>query len=356
MLAVPKTAREIDAAWLGEALSLRHPGVSVANVELVALHEATNAHAKLRIAYDESSGAPETLFCKLLPSSDPARSAIVATGMGLSEARFYADLAPTLPLRTPTVHAVWHDPGSGAFVILMEDLQSTGCRVPDGVDGIPVDAAARALEDLASMHLAYRDPGRRSAEAPWVSPPGPPSEYGTSRLSFALEHHRERLTDPFAALADLYVRECAAIHELWHRGPQTVIHGDPHIGNLFLDGEVVGFLDWGLINLSTPLRDVSYFLAMALSIEDRRRDEERLLGHWLEVWNAGRGDALTFDEVWRAHRLHAAYTVPACCQIVTFPDAISPGRERFSRAFLARAEAAIEDLEALSVLAELGVH
>ena len=47
-----------------------------------------------------------------------------------------------------------------------------------------------------------------------------------------------------------------------------------------------------------------------------------------------------------AHRLHAAYTVPACCQIVTFPAGQSERRRIFAEAFLARAEAALIDLEA----------
>src|SRR5262249_18414756 len=55
---IPATAEEIDAAWLTRALSARHPGVRVAGVELVERHEATNAHARLRVDYHERAGAP----------------------------------------------------------------------------------------------------------------------------------------------------------------------------------------------------------------------------------------------------------------------------------------------------------
>lgn len=354
MQAIPERPEQIDAAWLTTALSHRHPGVAVSSVEVVERHEATNAHARLCVEYHAAAGAPASIFCKLLPAEAGRREAIAATGMGIAEARFYDELAAGLSLRVPAIHAVSVDEATGAFVVLMEDLVAGGCGVPDGTVGVSVEAAAAALEDLAAMHLHFHDVAVRGAQAGWVKAPGPPSEYGTSRLQLALDHHRDRLTDSFAELADLYVRECVAIHQLWGRGPHTLIHGDAHIGNLFDDGGRIGFLDWGLVNVSTPLRDVSYFLAMALSIEDRRRDERSLLRHWLDVWNAGCDTALGFDEAWLAHRLHAAYTVPACCQIVTFPDGVSAGRQAFSEAFLARAEAAIDDLEARAALRVCG--
>ena len=42
---------------------------------------------------------------------------------------------------------------------------------------------------------------------------------------------------------------------------------------------------------------------------------------------------------------YAAYLAPASCQIVTFPEGISERRAKFSEHFLARASAAIEELE-----------
>ena len=74
-----------------------------------------------------------------------------------------------------------------------------------------------------------------------------------------------------------------------------------------------------------------------------------------ERWNAGASYAIDFDEAWRAHRLHAAYAVVACCQIVTFPEYADAARGRFMAAFLGRAEAAIADLESLSLLRSEGL-
>ena len=354
MAYVPASPEEIDAAWLTEALGERHPGVRVAGVEILERHEVTNAHALLKLRYDEPAGAPGTLFCKLLPCDPERRPAIAATGMGLLEARFYERLAPGIGMRVPRAHAVRYERESGAFALLIEDLAASGCTVSDGTRSVPPDSAARALEDLAELHLRFEDPARRRAEAGWVPEPGPPGDYGTSRLRFALENRRERLGDAFAELAELYVARSEALHALWHAGPgpRTVVHGDAHIGNLFDDAGRTGFLDWGIVCASTPLRDASYFLCMALSVEDRRARERELLRHYLDARAAGGGAAISFDEAWTAHRLQAAYLVPACCQVATFPEDATPRRRVFAAAFLARAEAALEDLEVRAALRE----
>ena len=134
----------------------------------------------------------------------------------------------------------------------------------------------------------------------------------------------------------------------------TVIHGDPHIGNLFDDHGRTGFLDWGIISTGTPLRDVSYFLNVGLSIADRQAHERALLRHYLDIWNASAPSPIGLDEAWLAHRIHGAYTVLACCQIVTFAES-SDEQRIFSEAFLARAEAAVADLDSLAALRDAGI-
>ena len=102
-----------------------------------------------------------------------------------------------------------------------------------------------------------------------------------------------------------YIDGSDALHALWQEGSKAVIHGDPHVGNLFDPVPNLGmrtrFLDWGIISTGTPLRDVSYFmnlslsLSLSLSIEDRRANEEALLRHYLDIWNSGSEFPLSFD-------------------------------------------------------------
>jgi aminoglycoside phosphotransferase (APT) family kinase protein len=352
-LAWPTTAADVTPSWLAAALSDRHPGVAVETVEVIEEHEVTNAHARLRVTYAEQGDAPDVMFCKL-PPTDERRAQIIATGMGHREARFYAELAPSIAMRVPHPHVARTD-DDGHFALLLEDLVTTGCAVSDGTWGIPVDAAAGAIEDLAALHVRFDDPSRRAAEAPWVHVSRPTRNYAAPMLREGIDHHRDRLTDSFVEIAELYIAHHDELQVLWHDGPHTVIHGDTHIGNLFLDDGRVGFLDWGIINVNTPMRDISYFMTMAMSIEDRRTHERDLLRLYLDVRRAAGVSEITFDDAWRAHRIHAAYNVPASCQVVRFPADVSEARRIFAEAFLARAQASLDDLEARAALRDAGL-
>ena len=355
MVRIPEHAEAIDAAWLSEALAERHPGVDVDAVALVERHDGTNAHARFRIEYRESAGAPDAVFCKLLPATPGRREPIAASGMGPREVRFYRHLAPQLAMRVPRMHAALLDEGDGAFLLLLEDILVSGCTISDGPTSVSPDAAALALEDLAELHVRFASEPARQRGAPWVEPPLFDPSYAAPMLEHGLAHHRERLGPAFSEVTELYLKHARAVHGLWERGPQTVIHGDPHIGNLFDDAGRVGFLDWGILSTGPALRDVSYFLNMALGIEERRVHERDLLRHYAGAVAAAGGSAPSEEDAWRQHRIHAAYCVVASCQIVTFPENAPADRRRFADAFLDRAIAAVEDLEAAKALREAGV-
>ena len=329
----------------------RYPGAVVAGVEVLTRSEVTNAHARLRITYEHSGGAPSSVFCKMLPDNE-RRSAVAATRMGTREVRFYNDLAPALKLRVPQIVVAHADPADESFVLVMEDLAEAGCVVSDGTWGVSVDAAATAITDLAELHARYENPTRRLSEASWIQEPKFGSTYGSTMLQTALDCHRDRISVAFASIADLYIRQGKPLFDLWTAGPKTVIHGDAHIGNLFVDNGAVGFLDWGLITVNTPIRDVSYFLNMALDITVRRSSEAALISQYLDARRALGASPISFNEAWLGHRIHSAYCVVACCQIVAFPEGISLGRQAFSEAFLARAEAAIADLESVAAITQ----
>ncbi len=350
----PVSAESIDPAWLTAALQPRHPGAEVTSVEVTDRTETTNLHLRLSVAYRSPVGAPSTMFAKLLPEG-PRRATIAATGMGPTEVRFYRDLAASVPMRVPVAHVALDD-ADGSFVLLLEDLRATGCEVSAGPRGVTADEAADALVGFAHLHAAFEDPSRRAELAPWATPLSIGSDYGANLLQHAMEHRRDRMTDRFAAISRVYISKRSALHALWTEPPHTLIHGDAHIGNVFFDDGRVGFLDWGIANVNTPMRDVSYFLNMAMDIGERRERQHELLRHYLSARGALGATEISFDAARRAHRLHAAYCVVASCQVATFPDDATPARRVHSDAFMARAEAAIEDLDAIGALRTEGVE
>ena len=318
------------------------------------LSGGTNHHVHISARYRESAGAPESLFCKFLPCDPTKKELIANTNMGLREARFYKEVAPLIELRMPEIYYAECDQHDGAFVVLMENIETSGCSVSDGTQTVSVDSAARALEELANMHRQFESPQAKQKTLPWLTEKlyanAGGSNYGPNMLQYGLDNHRDKLSPAFASVAEIYIEQHPALHALWTQGPKTLIHGDTHIGNVFDDQGHTGFLDWGIISIGTPMRDLSYFLIMCMSTEDRRNHQEDLIKHYLDVRNAGQGVNITFDEAWRAHQLHAAYGVPASCHVVTFPESASDRRKIFADAFLRRVQAALEDLDVVKVV------
>ena len=107
-------------------------------------------------------------------------------------------------------------------------------------------------------------------------------------------HDREWMV---AALADIASR---------HKGKAVcLIHGDTHLGNLFVEPDgTPGFLDAQVSRAPWSL-EVAYHIGCALDIEDRRAWERPLLEHYLSQL-AG-VEAPSFNEAWEDYRRDLAY-------------------------------------------------
>ena len=78
----------------------------------------------------------------------------------------------------------------------------------------------------------------------------------------------------FRRLGELYAERSMDIVALFGEGERTLIHGDTHSGNLFVDGGRTGFYDWAVAGRGPGVRDVAYFLCNSLPVEIRRAEEE----------------------------------------------------------------------------------
>jgi hypothetical protein len=344
MPAVPNTASDLTCSWLSEVLDTEVVGIEVEDHAV-----ATNQRMRIRPAYHTAGSGPASLFVKLAPLDPVHREMIGSSGMGEREARFYADVAPHIELRVP--RSYWTGTSDdGGFALVLEDLSAAGCQFSDGAWGVSADDAAGAVEELARYHASFSDPAARNAVAAWLTVPrNRPTAVNAKLLQDVLAEHRDVLTPAYVAVGELYVEHHARIDAMWNEGPQTFIHGDTHIGNVFLDGHRVGFIDWGLTRTSTPLRDVSYFLTMTVAPEERQGAERELLRLYTGALRAAGGPDIGFDDAWFTHRLLAAYTVNATF-LVFMPTYGSPEAQTLGGALLRRAQLALEELDVLDAL------
>ena len=113
-------------------------------------------------------------------------------------------------------------------------------------------------------------------------------------MQSALEQFADEMPPAFRRLGEFYVDRYADINALYREGQRTLVHGDDHIGNLFIDGEGrVGFYDWAIASVLPGMRDVGYFLANSLPTELRRQGEDALISRYCAAL-AERG--VTLDE------------------------------------------------------------
>jgi aminoglycoside phosphotransferase (APT) family kinase protein len=123
---------------------------------------------------------------------------------------------------------------------------------------------------------------------------------------------------------------------LAQRGPQTLLHGDPHPGNTYALGATIGFYDWQLVRRGAWVHDVGYFIVSSLPVSDRRAYERDLLAGYFDVL-ARRGGTPP-DDGWDQYCKTPVYGLGAWLQTIaagTFQpvDTCLVAIERFTAAY-----------------------
>ncbi len=77
------------------------------------------------------------------------------------------------------------------------------------------------------------------------------------------------LDHELAVRVQAQLNECwPAIHDELTAYPQSLIHGDCHSGNIFVQGERIQFVDWGTVALAPGLLDLVGLLDVAVRMKD----------------------------------------------------------------------------------------
>jgi hypothetical protein len=358
--AIPADVAELTPEWCTSVLRRHAPDVEVTSVEVADAHSGTTGRVVLRLGYAGDQGPlPETLFCKLAPFDDGQRRLLRHWGIGVMEARFYGLLANDVAVRAPKVwHAEWDDRGS--FVMVLEDLAASGCtfRRVDGPD--PAGRALATVEELARLHTGFWESERFAADLSWVPERAGFGEGGgrdadslAAAAHFArmpVEMFGDSMPAAFTEVGTLYAARVADVLDLWDEGERTLVHGDPHAGNLFDDHGRAGFFDWAMFSHSPGLRDVAYFCACSVPTEVRRAEEPRLLGRYLEVLAEG---GVTVDPAVadRQYRLFAVFAWVSMSSTAAMGSRWQSAE--YAMAAMERATAAVADLGSVDVLRDM---
>lgn len=271
-MTVPATAEEaVSQQWLFQAL-----GVDIHRVWVGHIDDRVSSNVPVSIELKDGSRSDYWIKGYFTELGQAFRQA------GVPEAMFYRELAESSHLRTLRPVYTEVDAESSANVVITEDVRRTGAEFLDARSPYHPEQVAESLSQLALLHAGT-----------WLQPVGR-SPWLTTRLtSYTLARGEKEIASnfegPIGARVPENVRDARRLYRAYEQvaqdavdaTPWCVIHGDPHIGNMFLDGEGRPcFLDWQLVQRGPWYLDVGYHLAAALEVEDRRRTENALVEHY----------------------------------------------------------------------------
>jgi Phosphotransferase enzyme family len=303
-VAVPDSLdRLLSPAWLTAALGTRFPGIEVMAVSRgpVINRVATNARFQIECA----GGLPDGLSADLCAKGYYSAAGEAFRHAGEPEAGFYRDVAPRTGIRTLRCVYADVDPRTRHSVIVSEDVVAQGGTFLDALSTYTPDQAAESLGELAKLHAASWE-DRALATVGWLA----------SRLLMYLDRRgvddiRGNFEGPIGAGVPAEMRDARRLLEMYQAlaravpglRPWSVIHGDAHVGNLFLDrAGRPSFLDWQLAQRGPWYLDVGYHVASALTVPDRRRFERDLVRHYLDCLGAAGVDKPSWDDAWLGFR------------------------------------------------------
>ncbi len=322
--AVASSLQRIGPDWLTAVL--HEGGHSNAIVERVVLEPleimgATTDIARLRISYDSAREAgPGTLIAKIRGATALQRRMDQAMGLFAREAQFYGTFAGDLPVRTPWCAYI----GDGDDApLLLEDL--AGLRTEDQIKGMRVADAEVMMDTLADLHARFWEaPG---LDRPWLATPavGPFAEMIAQLVaSGAADLAEQYAAGAPAAVLTAAVDAAADWENVLARcaeGPQTLVHNDCRLDNLFFaDDATPCLIDWQIAACTRGTQDIGYLLAGSL-------DSNALAAHWRELLARyherliARGvKGYSLDECIEHYRLSVVYTLGAGMALIGAMD------------------------------------
>lgn len=304
---LPLTTEGVTAAWLSAGLRTRYPGVVVSEVEPVQTIVGTATKVRLRLSYaahTRRDGLPDQMCVK--GGFGAYREYLGGMGLYSGEVRFFNEIAPLYELDCPASYFGFTQTDPVQAIVAMEDLHTRGVEFARATRPLSVKLARAGLDALAALHGQSWDDDRprRLGVEPLLSESTEP----IVQDFYAALPERFAAPRAFAAPVVLHeperLRAAYAAYQTWvHRGAQCVVHGDPHIGNAYVepDGRV-GFVDWQTVAVGHWAHDVNYFLVSALDVPDRRAHERDLLGHYLKALTAFGVSAPGMDKAWSDYR------------------------------------------------------
>jgi hypothetical protein len=291
----------LDPEWLHWALDDVGEDERVVAVEAIDSTKTLATKVRFRVTVEDADGARrDHAYCvKAHLDGTPGLDL-------LSEAHFYAELAPRLDVRAPRGYYAAIDDDAQQAMVIMDDVVAHGGRFLGAHSPYSVDTTTDTLGQLAKLHATTW--GRADLHAlDWLAPrlTTMADFYPTDLLQSLLDDGRGPDVAPELRSAE-NVRE--AMRRTGAHDVTCVIHADPHSGNSYLDaGGRACWLDWQIVQRGSWATDIAYHLATVLDVDTRREHEADLLRHYLDALVANGAPAPGWDDAWDLYTRSFSY-------------------------------------------------
>lgn len=308
----------LTTAELGDAIGADVPGARLVGHRVEIDSRGTTDRARLHLDWNDAgrgAGLPPTAFAKGTSSGLAPRGIVSGFGCHTYETRFFQQIQPSIADLTIRPYVSRSGIG-GRYVAAFEDL---ALRAENGksvtfynADDECTLAHAEAMMDLlGTLHGRFWRSPRFSADLSWLETYSRRPGYPFMAQAFKLSERKFMAQDrevPAAVrrLTKQYVQNQPALVKVWEAMPQTLCHGDDHLGNTFSNPDgTAGIYDWQVFHKMNGLRDVAYFLMHSVPTELRRTHERALLERYLHVLadNGAGAEAPGLAEAYDTYRL-----------------------------------------------------
>jgi aminoglycoside phosphotransferase (APT) family kinase protein len=294
----------LSPAWLTEVMQDAHPGVEVSGVTV--LDEFTTLATKVRFGVEYATpkaGAPASLFMKGFFDAGAQRAWI-----GEPEARFFSELAPALDIRMPRALYAAVDESNHHGLVILYDLVAEGAQFLTALSPYSPDQVDATLAELAGLHAGSWDSPK--LDDAWLQPEvWKFTDYRpVDEVQELLDGERGVRLPPEVKDAERLRNSVFQVFAQTADARRSLVHGDAHAGNLYLDAEGrPGICDWQIVRRGHWSFDVAYHVATALEVAERERSEEDLLRAYLDRMQALGVEMPSWDDAWTAYRRALVY-------------------------------------------------
>jgi Phosphotransferase enzyme family len=281
--------------WIGDAVVVGAPAETIGAGQM-------GVCARYHLDLDrEVLGAPRTVVGKFAAEDATAREFMASSGYR-NEVCFYEHFAEKVSVRAPRCAHVAID-DDGWFTLLLEDCFPL--QPGDQLQGCTVEQVETALGELVGLHAPLWDAPELDTHPCFAPRGGFDPELVAAGLSGVVPGFLDRYQGAFSPDEIAFYQRLAEGASGWFAArpePRTLVHSDFRPDNLLFSPPgtpaAVAVVDWQGFSRGCGMADVSFLTGNALTPDERRAHEARLVRSYHDGLVAAGVSSYSFDECW----------------------------------------------------------